>query len=922
MSRFFANVDEEEEEQKEELVPIKEETEKAVDEEKKGGKKKKKGKGDKPEGEAPPEAKEPAKEVKEEEEKEKDDKKKDKKKKGPAAEIQRKIEEQRRAQREKWSAVFLSVANDYHRQQIELNLEFFREHVRKTKADLKKQERKEKNLGMKDRKNWERQEEARQMMEQMLRENQKDLTQLTGPVANKRRKKPGQADPKAAEKEENKEDNEEKNKPEEGVKTEEAKKVSEDTKSEEKKGEAVDADLDWETQIEEVVPERKPSAASKAPAPAAVTAPVAAPVAAPKPQPPKKAPEPKADPEDPKNAKNKVQEIAKQIISREYEAFNVKSKYRCPIICIMGHVDTGKTKILDQIRQTNVQVNEAGGITQQIGASFFPQTKLKEQISKLDAKALKVGCEIPGLLVIDTPGHEAFANLRNRGSSLCDMAIVVVDIMHGLERQTIESLKMLHEKQTPYIIALNKIDRIYGWKQAKDTSSFVNLQKQASATKTNFEEKKLSTLTQLMKEGINSKFYWENSEPEEYVSIVPTSALIGEGMPDLLGYITYYTQAFLEKKILRNEVDFKATVLEVKKVEGIGMTVDVILVSGVLRINDTIVLSGFDGPIVTTVKGILTPHPMKEMRVKNEYISHEVAYGAMGLRLVATDLEKAIAGSAVFQLTDRAQLPEFADILSGDIKRVKKIVKTGDEGVGVAASTLGSLEALLVYLKEEKIPVSHVTIGDMTKTDMQKILAPFTAEDKKNRKKEYLTVLCFDVRILPDAAKFAEDNGIKIIKADIIYHLSRDFEKYVTGIQEARKREEGRKAIFPCQVKFVQVFHKKDPIIAGIEVLRGVVRPGTILCVPERDNLKIGVIETLEFNHKPLKEARKATGTVAVKIKGVEGVHLDRHFQDKDTFASLLSRESIDALKEHFRDEMTKDDWDLVRELKTVYGIK
>lgn len=922
MSRFFANVDEEEEEQKEELVPIKEEPEKPADEEKKGGKKKKKGKGDKPEGEAPSEAKE-AKEViepKDDEGEAKEDKKKEKKKKGPAAEIQRKIEEQRRAQREKWSAIFLSVANDYHSQQIDLGLEFFREYVRKTKADLKRQEKKEKNIGAKDRKNWERQEEARQLMEQMLRENQKDLSQMTGPVANKRRKKPGQTDSKATEdstnpKEEIKEDSEEskeKNNTGEAAKPEESK----EAKVEDNKVEPIDADLDWETQAEVEVPERKASASTQPPAPA--------PVAAPKPQPPapKKTVEPKADSEDPKNSKNKVQEIAKQIISREYEAFNVKSKYRCPIICIMGHVDTGKTKILDQIRQTNVQVNEAGGITQQIGASFFPQTKLKEQIAKLDPKALKVACDIPGLLVIDTPGHEAFANLRNRGSSLCDMAIVVVDIMHGLERQTLESLKMLHEKQTPYILALNKIDRIYGWKQAKDTSSFVNLKKQASATKSNFEEKKLSTLTQLMKEGINSKFYWENSEPEEYVSIIPTSALIGEGMPDLLGYITYYTQTFLEKKIVRNETDFKATVLEVKKVEGIGMTVDVILVSGTLRINDTIVLSGFDGPIVTTVKGILTPHPMKEMRVKNEYISHEVAYGAMGLRLVATDLEKAIAGSAVFQLTDKAQLPEFADILSGDIRRVKKIVKTGDEGVGVAASTLGSLEALLVYLKEEKIPVSHVTIGDMTKADMQKILAPFSAEDKKNRKKEFLTVLCFDVRILPDAAKFAEDNGIKIIKADIIYHLSREFEKYVSGIQEARKREEGRKAIFPCQIKFVQVFHKKDPIIAGIEIVRGVVRPGTILCVPERDNLKIGVIETLEFNHKPLKEARKATGTVAVRIKGIDGVHLDRHFQDKDAFASLLSRESIDALKEHFRDEMTKDDWDLVRELKSLYGIK
>jgi len=283
---------------------------------------------------------------------------------------------------------------------------------------------------------------------------------------------------------------------------------------------------------------------------------------------------------------------------------------RSPILCVLGHVDTGKTKILDRIRSTNVQEGEAGGITQQIGATFFPT----ESIKKVCGRA-KVDFKVPGLLVIDTPGHESFSNLRSRGASLCDICVLVVDLMHGLEPQTIESLQLLKRRRCPFIVALNKVDRCYGWKP-KDGAPFKeSLNSQPKNAKDEFTWRWEDIRTQIAEQGLNSELYYLNKDPRKTVSVVPTSALTGEGVPDLLALVVSLTQKLLVDRLMLSEA-LEATVLEVKVLEGLGTTVDVVLTQGTLNEGDTIVLCGLQGPIVTSIRSLMTPHPMKELRVR------------------------------------------------------------------------------------------------------------------------------------------------------------------------------------------------------------------------------------------------------------------------------------------------------------------
>jgi translation initiation factor 5B len=592
---------------------------------------------------------------------------------------------------------------------------------------------------------------------------------------------------------------------------------------------------------------------------------------------------------------------------------------RSPICCILGHVDTGKTKLLDCIRRTNVQEGEAGGITQQIGATYFPMENIRERTKELKSDAK---LRVPGLLVIDTPGHESFTNLRARGSSLCDIAILVIDIMHGLEPQTIESLNLLKARQTPFVVALNKVDRMYGWKTCPNAPIRNALKVQTKDVNSEFEMRTNQIITELKEQGLNSELYYKNKEVRKFISIVPTSAISGEGIPDLLLLLVQLTQKMMEDKLMFIS-EVQCTVLEVKVVEGLGTTIDVVLVNGVLHEGDQIVVCGMQGPIVTSIRALLTPHPMKELRVKGSYQHHKELKAAQGIKLTAQGLEHAIAGTQLYVVGPDDDLEDVKEEAMQDMKNVMSRVDKSGEGVCVQASTLGSLEALLEFLKSPavKIPVSGISIGPVHKRDVMR--ASVMLERKR---KEFATILAFDVKVTPEAKQLADETGVRIFTADIIYHLFDQFTAYINSVKEEKRKDASEEAVFPCVLRIMPqcVFNKKDPIVVGVDVIEGVAKVGTPLCVPSRDGIDIGKIVSMEVNHKVVDTAKKGQ-SVAMKIVGTNADEMQkmfgRHFDMEDELVSRITRQSIDLLKENYRDDLSTEEWKLVVKLKKLFEI-
>ncbi|KAF7812912.1 eukaryotic translation initiation factor 5B [Senna tora] len=592
---------------------------------------------------------------------------------------------------------------------------------------------------------------------------------------------------------------------------------------------------------------------------------------------------------------------------------------RSPICCIMGHVDTGKTKLLDCIRGTNVQEGEAGGITQQIGATYFPAENIRERTKELKADAK---LKVPGLLVIDTPGHESFTNLRSRGSGLCDIAILVVDIMHGLEQQTIESLNLLKMRNTEFIVALNKVDRLYGWKTCRNAPIVKAMKQQTKDVQNEFNMRLTQIITQLKEQGLNTELYYKNKEMGETFSIVPTSAISGEGIPDLLLLLVQWTQKTMVEKLTYID-EVQCTVLEVKVVEGHGTTIDVVLVNGVLHEGDQIVVCGMQGPIVTTIRALLTPHPMKELRVKGTYLHHKEIKAAMGIKITAQGLEHAIAGTGLYVVKPEDDLEDVKESAMEDMKSVMSRIDRSGEGVCVQASTLGSLEALLEFLKtpEVSIPVSGISIGPVHKKDVMK------ASVMLEKKKEFAAILAFDVKVNPEAKELAEELGVKIFMADIIYHLFDQFKAYIDNIKEEKKKEAADEAVFPCVLKILPncIFNKKDPIVLGVDIIEGIAKVGTPICIPSREFIDIGRIASIENNHKPVDYAKKGQ-KVAIKIAGSNPEEqqkmFGRHFEIDDELVSHISRRSIDILKTNYRDDLSMEEWRLVVKLKNVFKIQ
>ena len=579
---------------------------------------------------------------------------------------------------------------------------------------------------------------------------------------------------------------------------------------------------------------------------------------------------------------------------------------RQPIVCVLGHVDTGKTLLLDRIRKSSVQAREAGGITQHIGASFFPVETLKDLAGPLLQK-LGGDVKIPGLLVIDTPGHEAFANLRRRGGGVADIAILVIDIVKGFEAQTLESIEILKSRRTPFLVAANKVDRIAGWISQSTPSFLESFRKQDRFVQQSVDEHLYTIIGKFSEMGFKTDRFDRVTDFTRTIAIVPTSAKTGEGITELVAVLTGLTQQFLQNRLQTTKGPAKGTILEVKEEVGLGVTVNAVIYEGVLRRNDTIILGGRNGPIETTVRAILLPKPLDEIRdPRDKFSAVDEVSAAAGVKIAAPNLDDALAGAPVYAVPSRSRLATYLNEVSDEIQKIR--VSTNIDGVILKTDALGSLEAIAESLQNEGIPIRVADVGDISKRDVTE------AAVVKESEPLYAAVLGFNVKVLQDAAEEAEDRKVPIFREAIIYHLIDEYMKWMRAEKEAREKHEFEKLTSPAKIKVLPgyVFRKAKPAIVGVEVLAGKIKPKERLVTVEGKEL--GEILQIQEKGEAISSAESGK-EVAVSIdKPVVG----RHFDAGDTLFVGVPEEHASILQKKFLDRLDPAEIECLNELVEI----
>ncbi len=586
----------------------------------------------------------------------------------------------------------------------------------------------------------------------------------------------------------------------------------------------------------------------------------------------------------------------------------VRGHNRQPIVSVLGHVDHGKTSLLDMVRsigsqrQASVMDREAGGITQHIGATEVPADVLNDTCSAmLGGKNFKS----PGLLFIDTPGHHSFASLRNRGGSVADIAVLVVDIMEGLQPQTIESLNILKETRTPFVIAANKVDRLHGWRCEQGRSFVESIRNQRDDVKALFEDRYWKLLGKFSEHGFNLERYDQIRDFRQNVALVPMSAKEGEGLQDLLAVTVGLAERFLEDRLTDTLGAAQGTVLEMRDEVGMGKTVDVILYRGQLKVGDTIMLAGQDGPFTTHIKGLKRPQGMAEMRdAGKRWVNFDSVEAACGVKIVAPNLESTIAGTTLHLanteeeavVAQEAIREEWRKIFnampvmcsscnaiftrSAFVEHTSKGECRGAEedrtGVVIKADTVGGLEALAFELHQRNIPVRQATVGPVNKKDL---LLASTANDPLQR-----VILGFSTKAnTSDVAQQLDDEEatVKFISGPIIYHIMDEFEAWQEATRTALEEEQREALVYPGRVLFLKdhTFRAKGPAIVGMRVLGGRVHVGQRLM--KLDGTPVGQIKSLRTrSSEDVKEAMQGE-EVAV---AVQGPTVGRHIEELDEF--------------------------------------
>ncbi len=616
-------------------------------------------------------------------------------------------------------------------------------------------------------------------------------------------------------------------------------------------------------------------------------------------------------------SKTKVREV----IPKKQSDVKVKEELKSPVVSFMGHVDAGKTSLMDCIRGTKIQSGEAGGITQSIGSSFVPIEHVRDITKNIKGK-FAVEHNIPGLLIVDTPGHSAFSSMRDRGSSLCDIAILVVDINKGIQPQTEESIKMLKEKKVPFVVAATKIDMIYGWQDSKEMNLRKVMKKQEEATSQVLISMLEDLKYELSKFDIDAVFYFNNKTPNKTYSIVPISTKTNEGLTDLLSLMVYISQNWMSNKITyKDKLD--ATIMESILDSKLGWVLDVILSNGTINVGDKIAVTSKDGSKIANIRNILTPPQLTQDRNKVSWKSNTSVRASQGVRIIGSNLENCIAGSSIFQV--KGTESEALDLATQEYQKFWKSFQWDKRGVCLVAPTIGELDAAYNLLKEEKIPMMKGEISNLGKKSIESYASML--EEVTN--KEDRVILFFHSKPLTgkqeeDYIKVCKENNITLLHHMVIYQLIDQFNETKKNFHEERKKELSEKgeAIFPCELMVLKdhVYMKggNDDLLVGIKVRAGRLLKGTPLITDKK--VSLGKVISIQKNHKEMDEA-KLREEVCIRIKGDNNTMYGRHFDYKDKIISEITRESIDELKRNFRDEMEKTDWKLIVNHMSILGI-
>ncbi|MFW9940933.1 MAG: translation initiation factor IF-2 [Candidatus Thorarchaeota archaeon] len=583
----------------------------------------------------------------------------------------------------------------------------------------------------------------------------------------------------------------------------------------------------------------------------------------------------------------------------------VESKIiRAPITCILGHIDHGKTTILDYIRGTVVQQREAAGITQHIGASYFPTEDIKNFLRKSKQEFAEKEIKLPGILVIDTPGHAAFLNLRRRGGAVADIAILVIDVTAGTMPITWESVRILRDRKTPFVIAANKIDRISGWKSKTDADFLDSYNSQKSHVKDFLDEKILQIMGNFLEEGFKGiDRYDKIKDFTKKIAIVPTSGKTGEGISTLLMVLMGLVQQYLTENLEFSEGAARGVVLEVKKEKGQGKTMDVLIYDGIIKKGDEFIVGGLEKPIKSKVRALLIPKPLDEIRdPRQKFDSVDYVSAAAGIKILAPNIDDVVAGSPFKGILSPSEEEIVYKEIESEVESIR--IRTEKAGVVLKADTLGSLEALENHFTKNGVKISIADVGPIKKEDI------INANIVKNFDPYSATVLGFNVQILPEANEQAYIDNIRIFTNNVIYRLLEDYIEYA----ETRKAEDTAKGlselILPAKLKMFPeyIFRNSDPAVFGVKVVAGTLYPKVPLITDE--GKRVRRIHQIQDKGETLERAVKDS-EVAISIRGIE---IGRDLEKDEILYVNVPESHVRQLMGKFNDELTTDQKQVLRE--------